>query len=121
MLHYRYRLLVLFAIHFLTLGVCRAADFPSCSQQMKISFSGCGTPEASTNFPALIVLNRNRPDFRYSNFATPGAGDLRFPDATQTNELNYETETWDTNGDSLVWVLVPRLEGTPSVFTPSPR
>ena len=35
--------------------------------------------------------------------------DLRFADSTLTNELSYEIESWDTNGNSYVWVRVLEL------------
>lgn len=88
-----------------------AADFSSWTGQMRIAFTGYTRPEALSNFPALVVFS-NRPGFAYSQFLSGSNADLRFADATLTRELNYEVETWNTNGVSLVWVQVPRLAGT---------
>ena len=76
---------------------------------MPIRFGGYAGSSALTNFPALIKLwdgcgNRR---FRYRDCLPDGA-DLLF-----TGEdgvvLQHEIETWDTNGESHVWVQIPRL------------
>jgi len=77
--------------------------------KMKITFAGYAGGETLTNFPALVVLGGDIPDFEYDHFASPHGLDLRFSDATRTEELNYEIEQWDTSGDSFVWVQVPEL------------
>jgi len=82
-------------------------DFTQC--RMKITFSGYERGTPLTNFPALVILSQGLTNFLYSDFASPNGWDLRFRDATETRELNYEIEHWDTNGESLVWVQVPEL------------
>jgi len=84
-------------------------SLPKWKARMKITFSGYTGTETLTNFPALVVLNEGTPDFYYDHFASPQGLDLRFSDATGVKELNYETEHWDTSGDSFVWVQVPEL------------
>lgn len=100
----------------LALAVCAgpaaAADFGGWGRLMRITFSGYARPEPLTNFPALVLLGANIPGFRYSDFLSGSNADLRFADAGLSNALDYEIETWDTNGISCVWVRVPRLEGT---------
>jgi hypothetical protein len=88
-----------------------AANFSSWQQNLQITFSGYTQPETLTNFPALVVLANGLDggEFQYSQFASSSGGDLRFSDSTQTNELNYEIEIWNTNGNSYVWVQVPAL------------
>jgi hypothetical protein len=105
-----------------------AADFNNFPCKMKITFSGYNKPETLTNFPALITLNENIPHFRYSHFASTSGGDLRFVNSNETVELNYEIEEWNTNGNSYVWVQVPKISdtntyiwalyGNPSATTP---
>ena len=68
--------------------------------------------EPLTNFPVLVVLNASLPGFRYDQFASSSGADLRFTDASGQNWLNFEIETWNTNGDSCVWVQVPQLSAT---------
>ena len=80
--------------------------------RMKITFSGYTKSTTLTNFPVLVVLSEKIDGFYYSDFASNTGGDLRFADSNQTAELNYEIEKWDTNGNSYVWVQVPKISGT---------
>ncbi|MEM7393408.1 MAG: DUF2341 domain-containing protein, partial [Verrucomicrobiota bacterium] len=73
-----------------------------------IQFCGYDRNETLTNFPALIVLGTNVPGFAYSQLNT-NATDLRFTASDRATELNYDIESWDTNGLSYVWVQVPAL------------
>ncbi len=80
----------------------------SFSNTMEIAFSGYDRAETLTNFPVLLKLDPAAiSKFRYSFLASPTGGDLRFSDSTGTQWLNYEVETWNTGGESLVWVQVP--------------
>jgi hypothetical protein len=92
-------------------SLANAADFSAWRGKMSFTFQGYNRPETLTNFPALVVLSTNLTGFRYADFLSTNA-DLRFTDASQTNELNYEIESWNTNGSSHVWVQVPRLVDT---------
>ncbi|MDD5523472.1 MAG: DUF2341 domain-containing protein [Kiritimatiellae bacterium] len=83
--------------------------------KMKITFSGYDKPETLTNFPALVTFSENLPNFLYGQFK-PEATDLRFTDETETTELNYELDTWNTNGSSRVWVQVPQLTNNCSIW-----
>jgi hypothetical protein len=76
--------------------------------------SGYGQPEALTNFPVLVKLSTSLPGFRYTQFLSAEAADLRFVDGNN-NELNYELESWNTNGVSFVWVQVSLLNQGTSV------
>ncbi|MDD5522886.1 MAG: DUF2341 domain-containing protein [Kiritimatiellae bacterium] len=83
--------------------------------KMKITFSGYDRAETLTNFPALVTFNEGLPSFLYSQFQA-GATDLRFVDEGETRELNYEIDTWNTNGSSYVWVQVPELANGSSIW-----
>ena len=80
-------------------------------RKMKIGFPGYGKGEALTNFPVLVVLgpNLSTNGFAYDQVCSPEAHDLVFMNAEESQELNYEIETWDTKGSSYVWVQVPVL------------
>jgi hypothetical protein len=78
--------------------------------RMKITFAGYNKTEALTNFPALVVLGTNLANFAYGQFATTNGYDLRFLDASETTNLNYEIEQWNIGGQSLVWVQVPLIQ-----------
>ena len=84
------------------------------SRRMCITFSGYGKPETLTNFPALLVFGTNlaASGFSYAHMASAKGWDLVLANSNGTQELNYEVERWNTNGDSFVWVQVPELKGT---------
>ncbi|MDI6773972.1 MAG: DUF2341 domain-containing protein [Verrucomicrobiota bacterium] len=77
------------------------------ARRMRISFTNYNRTEPLTNFPALVVFKTSLTGFSYSQFASTNGYDLRFTDATTTNPLNYEIESWATNTNSYVWVQVP--------------
>jgi hypothetical protein len=85
-----------------------AFDTSGYSYSAGLVVSGYTGTETLTNFPVVIKLGTNLPGFRYTQFKSAQAADLRFVDAA-TNELNSEIELWDTNGSSFVWVQAPRL------------
>ena len=77
--------------------------------QMRIDLSGYTRPEPLTNFPLLVILGTNRAGFAYSQLASPDGSDLRFTASDGVAELPYEIDAWNTNGNSYVWVQVPKL------------
>jgi hypothetical protein len=89
-------------------------NFTTWNKRMSITLSGYTPPavaETLTNFPVLVVLS-NTPagsGFSYADFLTPPYGDLRFSTTTNGTPLNYEVETWNTNGNSFIWVQVPAV------------
>jgi hypothetical protein len=74
-----------------------------------ISFNSYSGSTVLTNWPALIRLSTAIPSFDYDTFASGTGGDLRFSTDDNTQLLNFEIETWDTNGESIIWVQVPEL------------
>ena len=84
-------------------------DLSVWPHKLKVTFSGYSKQETLTNFPAPVVLSTNITGFRYGDFRSYTNGDLRFADASETTALNYEIESWNTNGSSYVWVQVPAL------------
>jgi RNA polymerase sigma factor (sigma-70 family) len=89
-----------------------AMPFSAWEHKMKITFSGYNRTEVLKNFPALVTFDSNPANFAYGQFASTKGYDLRFSDATQTGELNYEVERWNANGQSCVWVQVPELRSS---------
>ena len=85
------------------------ADYGS---RMKISFRGYNRGETLVNFPVLVTLGASLPGFSYRQFASPSGGDLRFADAGGLTALPFETDEWNTNSVSSVWVRVPQLSST---------
>ena len=85
-------------------GAARAATY-----SLPVTFSGYTKTETLTNFPALVKFTNSISGFAYSQFASTNGYDLRFTNSAGTTELNYEIESWNTNGESCVWVQVPLL------------
>lgn len=81
-----------------------------------ITFSGYTKSETLTNFPALVRLTNSISGFAYSQFASTNGWDLRFKDATQSTNLNYEIESWNTGGLSYVWVQIPALTNNTTIW-----
>ena len=63
--------------------------------------------EPLTNFPVLVRLAANSPaGFSYADFYSASGADLVFVDDAG-NVIPHEIDTWNTAGQSLVWVKVP--------------
>ena len=77
---------------------------------LKISFvvKGAGGSEQLSGFPVLVKLYNGLGDgFRYSDMRADGA-DMAFALEDGT-PLPHDVDTWNTNGDSYVWVRIPSL------------
>ena len=78
------------------------------AKEFNVKFTGYAGSTTLTNFPALIRLSKARNDFDYSKCKLADGGDTRFFDANG-NLLPSEVDTWNPDGESLVWVSVPEL------------
>ncbi|MEM7394931.1 MAG: hypothetical protein AAF492_21575, partial [Verrucomicrobiota bacterium] len=76
-----------------------------------VSFPGYTKAESLTDIPLLVSLHNGLPNFDYADFVSTDGYDLRVWDSSFNRLLNYEIDTWDTNGTSHVWVQVPSLSG----------
>ena len=65
---------------------------------------------AVAGFPVLVRLSSAIDGFSYSDFRKEGGADLAFTDA-RGNVLPHEIDTWNPDGESLVWVKLPLLSG----------
>lgn len=52
----------------------------------------------------LVVLGEHLPGFAYDDFNSVSGYDLRFTDETGSDEIPYAVETWNHNGQSLIWL-----------------
>ncbi len=97
---------------------------PNCAEAvdpytMQITFSGYTRAETLTNFPVLLVFgnNINGSSFSYGQMASTNGWDLRFAaNSNETTLLNYEIERWNISGSSYVWVQVPALTNSSSIW-----
>jgi len=115
----RYLLLILgLSVMFTTVAV--AEDLGSWQKRMPITFSGYTPPGGGTltNFPALVILSNTNAGvgFNYSEFLSPPYGDLRFAAADKTTPLDFEVESWVSNGLSYIWVRVPELTNSTTIY-----
>ncbi len=63
--------------------------------------------EAIAGLPALVKLSEATiPGFRYSQFSLANGEDMMFVDEND-KPISHEVDTWDTNGESLIWVKIP--------------
>ena len=98
---------------FRTLDVIVPTDY---ARRIPAVLSGYAGTDTLTNFPVLVKLAADAPiGFDYADCAEDGA-DIRFatPDGTV---LPHEIDTWNTNGESFVWVKIPAISGTATAFS----
>ena len=104
------------AIGFACIAVLASAsaemlDPSGFTMKRTVTFSGYAGASDLENFPALVRLPAE-----VSALCASGGADVRFADA-DGNLLNHEVDTWNANGESCVWVCVPRLSGTTTSIT----
>ena len=80
-------------------------DWTAYKKGFTVSFPGYRGTTTLENFPVLVRLSAELNGFDYARCAANGA-DLRFSDA-EGNLIPSEIDTWNPNGESLVWVKVP--------------
>ena len=93
---------------FTALASADPVDWSAYAKSFDITFPGYTGGETLTDFPVLIRLSAERNGFQYNKCRQPNGGDLRFSDA-DGNLLASEVDTWNPDGESLVWVKVPSL------------
>jgi hypothetical protein len=80
-----------------------------------VTASGYTGASTLADFPVLVRISPSAINgFSYADCAAGGA-DISFALADET-PLPHEIDTWDTSGESLVWVKVPALAGTTTSF-----
>ena len=79
---------------------------------MPITFSGYNRNETLTNFPVLVTITN------YNGFLSANGYDLRFwtNSTFSGTPLNYEIDTWNLAGSSFVWVQLPRLTNSATIY-----
>ena len=81
---------------------------PALAQnECRLTFSGYEGKETLKDFPALIKIPDGLTGFDYKDSSADGS-DIAFFGA-DGKPLAHEIDTWDTEGDSYVWVRVPEL------------
>ena len=97
-------------------ALAAASAFAMPRKAAEITVSGYTGASTLENFPVLVRISPERiAGFSYADCAESGA-DISFKDANG-NPLDFEIDTWDTAGESLVWVKVPSLSGNTTKIT----
>ena len=95
------------------LGAFGAEAMPICQCEMTVG--GYAGSTALANFPVLVRISPERIDgFKYAD-CQPNGADISFTD-TDGNALAHEVDTWDSEGESRVWVKIPTLSGKTTKF-----
>ncbi len=94
----------------LAAAICVAAALPSWAEAKSVTLtcSGYTGTTTLTDFQALVKLSDGVNGFRYADCATNDGTDLWFTDSSG-NLIPHEVDTWNTTGDSFVWVKIPTL------------
>ncbi|NLB54512.1 MAG: DUF2341 domain-containing protein [Lentisphaerae bacterium] len=113
---YRIRYLLFLMLCLLAVSVF-SENLSTWQKRMPISFDGYSGDETLINFPALIILEEadTETGFNYSEFLSGDYDDLRFADDNLI-PLDFEVESWDPNGKSYVWVRVPELTASTTIY-----
>ena len=86
---------------------------PLCQCEMTVG--GYAGSTALENFPVLVRISPERiGGFTYGD-CQPNGADISFTDM-DGNVLAHEVATWNTDGESLVWVKIPTLSGKETKF-----
>ena len=85
------------------------------SYSLIITFSNLAGIGTLSEFPTLLRLNTTNTNNYVGFLDTTNGYDLRFWDVVTGNELSYEIESFDSSGESIVWVRVPSFKNGNSV------
>lgn len=89
------------------------AGFMYESELTVTGFRGEGAVE---NFPVLVRISPSRiQGFRFAD-CRPDGYDISFVSSDESVTYPHEIESWNLNGESLVWVRVPRISGRSTTF-----
>ena len=96
-------------------AVCAFGAMGQPLYQCEMTVGGYAGSTTLTNFPVLVRISPERiGEFKYGDCQQNGA-DISFTDMDGT-ALAHEVDTWNTDGESLVWVKVPTLSGKETKF-----
>lgn len=94
-----------------------AVRFGTYKKVIRYSADGYAGTQTLTNFPVLVRLSEGHPTgFSYSDMKNPSSGaELFFADAS-LHGIPYEIDTWNPQGESLIWVKLPRVAKCETFF-----
>ncbi len=77
-------------------------------RSMKFTVTGYEGTETLKNFPVLVRISEDTPKFSYNELLSDTGEDICFIDMNG-NPLAFEKDTFNPNGESLFWVIIPEL------------
>lgn len=91
-----------------------AVDASVFESKIGYTISGYAGTSAVTDLPVLVRLSADSP--KGFSFARCAQDSIRFADA-DGNLIPHEIDTWDSTGESLIWVKIPSVSGQSTSFT----
>ena len=111
--------LFLFAVCALAACLLQSAplDVSGFSKSLTITVPAASVAQGVllTEFPALVRLSTAIDGFSYSDFQQQDGADLAFLDS-RGNVLAHEIDTWNEQGESLVWVKIPAFSRSTRIY-----
>lgn len=111
--------LFLFAVCALAACLLQSAplDVSGFSKSLTITVPAASVAQGVllTDFPALVRLSTSIDGFSYSDFQQQNGADLAFLDS-RGNVLAHEIDTWNEQGESLVWVKIPAFSRSTRIY-----
>ena len=104
---------------YLTAGASATMAFTAFHPEFRIpiTVSGLDDGDELVNFPLLVKLSTAIEDFSYARFADrTGGSDLFFTDASGKTVYEHEIETWNPEGESRIWVKIPKTTAGMRLF-----
>ena len=95
-------------------GIVNPADYTRFVQ-LTIGSSALSEDTLLFDVPVLVRLSTSLTGFDYGDFRLARGGDLVFADAAG-HVIAHEIDTWNTDGESLVWVKVPLLTSGTAIY-----
>lgn len=83
------------------------------TKRIPITLNNLDQSTTHTNMPVLVKLNSGR--INYADTLAGGA-DIRFTLSNHTTTLKYEIESWNSSGDSFIWVKIPSIAASSNMI-----
>ena len=110
----RFLLATVFAVGMSFVSYGETVDPSAFEMKIEYAVSGYSGSTTITDLPVLVRLRSAEPSgFSYARCPQDS---IRFSDA-DGNLIPHEVDTWNTSGESTIWVKVPSVSGQTTAFT----
>ena len=83
--------------------------------EIRASYGSLPSGVVLTDFQALVRISTDIEGFSYSDFCQENGADLVFLDGDM-KVLSHEIDTWNIDGESLVWVKIPAFQRGKKIY-----